>query len=982
MKQLALVMGVCLTLLAVVVAPAGATVDDDGMPTDLPDVSNRYVVVMEEEPLVTQFGRDGVDSVEAKNKGQAMKAGHAGVLNSAGVDPADVVHDYTAALNGFAVELNETQLAEIKAADGVMMVVPEVFKFLQTDSSPDFLGLTGDTGAHGQQVNGEGVVVGIIDSGIWPEHPSFTDDGSYSEPPVELGDEDGVTCNFGNTGHNPDDAPFECNNKLIGARQYTSVYKAIVGLDEDEFDSARDDQGHGTHTASTAAGNADVTATVFGRNMGEITGVAPRAHVVAYKACGRLGCAGSDLAAAIDQAVVDGVDVISYSIGSSTPALGPDDLAFLFAADAGVRVAASAGDSHREGAIVGSPAFVPWLTAVAASTQSRFFLGTVALGNGRYYNGASLTDSSDEAPLVDAADAGGDLCIPGNLDQAVVEGAIVLCRRGVIARLDKSRAVARAGGVGMVVYNEDDVGDLSPDSHSVPSVHVDLESGLKIKDYIASTASPTASIEASRLGQWPDAPTVADFSPRGPNGIVGDIIKPDITAPGLHVLAGYSPLAIGGIEGELFAALGGTSMASSHVAGVLALLAQEHPEWSAGAAKSAIMTTADRDVLDNDRISPADAFAMGSGHLDVGSPKRQGSAFQPGLVYEADYLDHLGFVCDAFPDVFTDLVGTCGRLSSLGVPMEAADLNYPSIGVGALAGTRVITRTVTSVASDQVRRTYAVSVDAPEGYEVEVHPSNIRLKSGQSATYQVRITNVTAPMGEWRHGSLTWTSKDFSVYSPIAVRGVSYAAPARVTGRGETGRVSFPITFGYTGQYAAAPHGPEPATVFTGNVAQDPDQTFSPGDVATGGAALHEVTTSGAALLRIAVPPDATEAQADLDVFVFGPAGNLVATSTGGGTDELIDLVLPADGSYSIFVHGWQVPGGDSDYDLYTWVVSTTPGGNLTVNSAPASASVGVTEDIAVSWTGATAGQWHLGAVSHSDDFGAMGLTLVEVDNR
>jgi subtilisin family serine protease len=975
-------MGALVALVTGLLSPAGAVVGNDGPSPEPPDLSGRYVVVMEEEPLVIQFGRDGVDSAEARNKGRAMKAGHAEVLNGAGVDASAVIYDYTAALNGFAVELDETQLTRVQSADGVMMVVPEVFKFPQTDSSPDFLGLTGDTGAHDQQVNGEGVVVGIIDSGIWPEHPSFADDGSYNRPPIEPSDDHGDTCSFGNTDHNPDDAPFECNNKLVGARHHTAAYKAIVGLDQDEFDSARDDQGHGTHTASTAAGNADIEATVLGRNLGEITGVAPRAHIVAYKACGTLGCAGSDLAAAIDQAVVDGVDVINFPIGSSTTALGPDDLAFLFATDAGVRVAASAGDSRGDGATGGSPAFVPWLTAVAASTQSRFFLGTVALGNGRFYNGASLTGPSDEAPLVDAADVGGDLCIPGTLDQAVVDGAIVLCRRGVIDRPDKSRAVAGVGGVGMVMYNQDDVGDLSPDSHAVPSVHVDLESGLAIKDYIASTASPTASIEASRLGMWPDAPTVAGFSPRGPNGSAGDIIKPDITAPGVQVLAGYSPMATGGTKGELFAALGGTSMSSSHVAGVFALLAQEHPHWSAGASKSAIMTTADQNVLDNDRISPADTFAMGSGHLDVGSPDRQGSAFQPGLVYEAGHLDHLGFVCDAFPDLFTDSAGTCGRLASLGVPTEAVDLNYPSIGIGALAGSRVITRTVTSVASDQVRRTYAVSVDAPEGYEVEVHPSNIRLKSGQSATYQVRITNVNAPFGVWRHGSLTWTSKEISVYSPIAVRGVSYAAPAAVTGRGETGMVSFPINFGYTGQYTAAVHGLEPATVFSDTVGQDGDQVFSPDDVTTGGAVLHEVATSGAALLRIALPPDAAESNIDLDIFVFGPAGNLVATSTAGGTNELIDLVLPADGTYSIFVHGWQAGVGGSDYDLHTWVVSATPGGNMTIDSAPASASVDATEDIAVSWTGAIGGQWHLGAVSHADGFGLMGLTLVEVDSR
>jgi hypothetical protein len=130
------------------------------------------------------------------------------------------------------------------------------------------------------------------------------------------------------------------------------------------------------------------------------------------------------------------------------------------------------------------------------------------------------------------------------------------------------------------------------------------------------------------------------------------------------------------------------------------------------------------------------------------------------------------------------------------------------------------------------------------------------------------------------------------------------------------------------------------------------------------------------------MPPEATEPDADLDIFVYDPNGDFAASSTSGGTNELIDIVLPMDGTWYVFVHGWSCPGGDSDYDMYTWAISATPGGNLTIDSAPTSATLGAVEAIDLSWTGATASQWHLGAVSHTGDVGLMGLTLVNVDNR
>jgi len=267
-------------------------------------------------------------------------------------------------------------------------------------------------------------------------------------------------------------------------------------------------------------------------------------------------------------------------------------------------------------------------------------------------------------------------------------------------------------------------------------------------------------------------------------------------------------------------------------------------------------------------------------------------------------------------------------------------------------------------------------------YSVSVEPEMIRLRSGDTATYYVTITNVSAPVGEWRFGSLTWEEMngEYSVYSPIAVRGVVLGAPEAVSGSGESGSASFDVTFGYTGSYSAAPHGLEPAVVTSDNVVQDPDQSFSPAD---GFSNLHQFTLSGAALFRIAMPPGATpNPNTDIDIFVFDPDGNFVASSTSGGTNELIDIVLPMDGTWDVWIHGWSVPDGVTTYDLYTWAISATPGGNLSVDSAPAAAVIGESGTVDVSWSGAAAGAWHLGAVSHTGDSGLMGLTLVEVDNR
>lgn len=952
------------------------TIIDVSSLSDGEAVPGRYVVIMEDEPLVAQFGQDGLDSKAADKAGKALKKGHDKALAHAGVSASAVTYDYTVSMNGFAVELSPAQAAKMNSADGVLTVIPDVWRQASTDNSGDFLGLNSPGGLRAKGYDGEGIIVGVIDSGIWPEHASFADDGSYSAPPEKAS----IPCEFGNTAHNANDVPFTCNNKLIGARQVLPTYRSVIGASPSEFDSARDENGHGTHTASTAAGNEGVSASILGVDRGTVTGVAPRAHVVAYKGLGSLGGFGSDLAAAIDQAVLDGVDVINYSIGSSSFAIGPDDVAFLFAADAGVFVATSNGNSGPGAATTGSPASVPWLTSVGASTQDRTFQGSASSPDGWEFFGASVTSGTDVLPLVDAEDAGDNLCNIGALDPAVVAGKIVLCERGAIARVAKGEAVAIAGGAGMILFNNFDAQEQVTDTHFVPAVHINNTDGLAIKAYIDSAgAAAVAQINGGVLTPAQGS-VMAAFSSRGPNLLSADIVKPDVTAPGVNILAGNTPFPEpGAVSGELFQSISGTSMSSPHVAGLFALVKQANPGWSPAIAKSALMTTSRQDVTKEDGATPADPFDMGAGHVDP-STSGKGSIFEPGLAYDAGLFEYAAFSCGAELGIFTP--GTCAFLDSIGVPSDPANLNLPSIGIDSVAGSETVVRTVTSVAKESGWRTYDVSVDAPAGFTVDVNPSTIRLKKGQSATFEVTVTNVSAPVGDWRHGSLTWTDRTghYTVYSPISVNSALVGFPGEVAGSGEAGAASFDVSFGYTGDYTAAAHGLEAADVATDTVVQDPDQSFNPGDGFSNAHAIN--VPAGSAFLRIAMPPDATEADADLDLFLFDPSGNLAGSSGNGGTDELIDVLSPVAGTWTLFVHGWSTPGGDSDYDVYSWVVSATPGGTLSLDSAPTSATIGSTGTVDVSWTGATAGEWHLGAVSHADGSGLLGLTLIDVDNR
>ena len=890
-------------------------------------------------------------------------------------DVADVVEDGKVTLDYIPDDNSSNsprRLTESTPAGGVVNGIPNSRHL--TESSPEFLGLTGPAEPWARGIKGEDVVIGILDSGIWPEHPSFADDGSYDT----LDDYTDLPCTFGNTEHNPMDDPFDCNNKLLGARNVLDTYRALVGFEEDEFDSARDSSGHGTHTASTAGGNEGVPASLNATNLtlGKMSGVAPRARIIAYKVGGIV----SDIIRGIDFAIEDGVDVINFSIGGRADGLGSlISLSFLNAAAAGIHVATSAGNSGPRPSTTTKTN--PWQTVVGASTQAHNFQGSALVGNGKEYFGVSITKGTDEElPLVDAADAGSELCIPGELNSTIVQGNIVLCKRGAIARVAKSKAVAEAGGKGMIFYNDNDEQDLLADLHLVPSVHINYSNGTAIKAYIESTgADAVAKISDAVAAFDDDAPVMAGFSSRGPQLAVPGIIKPDITAPGVQVLAGFSP-ASDSNPNELFAILQGTSMSSPHIAGIFAQIKQVHPDWSPAMAKSAIMTTAYQDVLKKDENGnkvPADPFDMGAGHVSGGKVGK-GSMFEPGLVYDAGLDDYLGFLCDAAPEEVDPL--TCDKLESKGIPTKSYNLNYPSIGITKATSSKTVVRTVTSVANENGFREYEAVVDAPKGFEIKVEPSSIRLKQGDTVTFNVTSTNTGAPVEEWRFGSLKWVDKtgNYVVYSPIAVQSVLLEIPYQVSKRDEEeGSSSFDMAFGYTGSYSAFAEG-----LLAANVMSDvlDDDLFKE----------YEFDLTDTALFRVAFVSDDFEGGDDeLYINIFDPSGKKVESRqifspwVGGATPLVsIDVILPEEGLYTVKVEHNDVGGESITYDLYTWRIPPKTGGSLSVDSAPLAAELGETGTVKFSWEGATAGQWYLGGIVHFSDGNAIGLTIVDVDNR
>jgi hypothetical protein len=504
----------------------------------------------------------------------------------------------------------------------------------------------------------------------------------------------------------------------------------------------------------------------------------------------------------------------------------------------------------------------------------------------------------------------------------------------------------------------------------VPTSHVSFDHGLLVKAYIAgagdgATATITPSEPTDAQGS-----VMADFSSRGPTRAASDLIKPDVTAPGVNILAGNTPTAVLGAPGQLFQAISGTSMSSPHVAGLGALLRQAHPDWTPAMIKSALMTTGRQDVVKEDAETEADPFDMGAGHVVPNS------ATDPGLVYNAGPDDYLAFLCGA-----TSIVSQagCDRVAGLGYSFDASDLNLASIGIGELAGQQTVTRTVTNVGP---AATYTSSVDAPDGIAVEVEPSSLTLDPGESASFEVTFTTQPdASIDEWTFGSLTWSDTTHDVRSPIAITPTALSAPDEEMGSGTTGSLDYEVTFGYEGPFTAEPWGLVTATKTAGTVVDDPANDINVALETEVGITVHEVAVpAGTEYARFSLFDDYTDGADDLDLYVFGPGpGFPFAGGSGSGTsEEEVSIDEPAAGTYMVIVHGWQTDGPDANYTLFSWNVPAVDSGNMTVTSSAPSAVLGETATISVDWTGLEAGTKFLGAVAYNG--GALEQTVIRVD--
>ena len=889
------------------------------------------------------------------------------------------VYSYRYVFNGFAAELDEVQAEALKATPGVLRVTKDVLWSMDTSSTPAFLGMSGFLGlwqqSGGVDDAGEDVVVGVIDSGIWPENDSFSDRPGRNRRPYKrlrnwLG-----TCVAGEQF-----TEANCNRKVIGARHYNAAWggdEAIAAEMPWEFTSPRDYNGHGSHTASTAAGNHDVALTGDAKIFGRISGMAPRARIAVYKALWSLEDGSeangftSDLVAAIDQAVADGVDVINYSVsGTQTNLLDPVELAFMFAADAGVFVSASAGNSGPTASTVAHPS--PWITTVAAGTHNRNGEGSVTLGNGATYEGPSLANAVGPAPLINstaAALAGADPTLAAHcysrgdnggaavLDPAKVAGKIVVCDRGVTGRTSKSQAVLEAGGVGMILVNTSE-NSLNADFHFVPTVHLSHLDRPAIQAY-AATAGATARIARATIVFDTPAPYTAAFSSRGPlRAAAGDLLKPDITAPGQDIVAAVAPPAN---NGRLYDVYSGTSMSAPHIAGIAAVLKGIHRSWSPMAIKSAMMTTAG-DVLDGSNTNPAVIFSQGAGHV---TPRR---ATFPGLVFDSDINDWLALLCGTTNGVNP---ATCNALAGAGYSLDPSDMNVPSVAIGDLAGTQVVTRTVTNVG--WLRTTYRPTVTGMEGVTVKVTPSVLRIAPGRSATFTITFTRTTAPLNAYTGGQLTFTDGLHRVRIPLAVRPVPLAAPAEVFSAGEP--IAYNVTFGYTGAFSAAARGLVAATTHDAVVEDDPTDTFVPGGPGT--TSFPITVQPGTTLARFSTFDANMSPASDVDLWVFRGA-TLVGISAGGTSEEEVTLVNPPPGNYTVYVHGYAVPGSAS-FTLFDWAVGTEAAGNMTV-TAPAAATGGTTASIGLTFNGLTPGMKYLGTVAYDGAAGLPPPTVVRVE--
>ncbi len=944
------------------------------------------------------------------------------------------IYSYRYALNGFAARLTPAQAVKVEHMQEVLRVWEDEVRPLTTNFSADFLGLfESPDGLRGPLgLTGDGVVIGVIDSGIAPQHPAVQDTREADRPrlcesnwaqasllgrwlcgrfnrmqDVRIFDPPENWNGICQTG--PRFIEADCNNKLIGARFFVDGARATGPIDAGEIFSPRDVDGHGTHTATTAAGNR-VRASIFGTFLGRVQGMAPGARIAAYKACWlrpggtRARCNTSDLANAIDMAVADGVDIISYSVGSSLfTVTAPDDIALLNAAKAGILSVVAAGNEGPNFDTITSPAGNPAvITAGASSRDGQHSLEAMQVDSpasiaGKY----AVREASFTPALIDRDPIEGQLVLVDDNSTATVDGTtgvtfdacqsltnasqvsgnIAFAQRGGCDFDVKVANAESAGAIAIVVFNLSGgpivmIGDSV--GIDIPALMVGAADGNLIHDEIDKGETVNVVLDKSFfLTEDDTGNNMGSFSSRGP-GPVADILKPDVTAPGVNILAGTTPDAVGSRSDELFAFLSGTSMSTPHVAGIAALIKEAHPDWSPAAIKSALMTTAYQSVTLSDGSTQAIPFDFGSGHIDPNE------AHDPGLVYDITADEYDAFSCGVgSPDVAQ---ARCDELETNAFSFEPADLNQPSVSVSQMVATRTVTRRVTNVGDSS--ETFSADIVNPSGIDVQVTPPSLTVGPGDSATYDVTMTYQSGPLDFYRFGSLTWNGSDHAVRSVLSVRPVSLLAPGDIIAFGGSGSITFPVDFGYTGSYAPGVHGLNLPLVIDSFVDEDPNKTFT--FRTTGGVTAHLIDVPADQLfVRFATFDALTDGDDDLDMFVFYSADGVnffkIGESGGATSEERVEVILPDAGTYAVLIHGFEtdnVAGGPGAfYTLLGWSFGIVDDpGNMTA-SGPAFVNSGTTEDVTVDWSGLAPDTIYLGGISHNTPDGLVSLTVISVEN-
>ena len=874
---------------------------------------------------------------------------------------AKVVYQYVYANNGLALYLSADEADRVADLPGVVFIQKDVERELMTDHGPAWINATSiwDGSATGglPGTQGEGVIIGVIDTGINPLNPSFADiggDGYDHTNPWGAGTFAGV-CDPADPSYDP---TFPCNDKLIGARGYPGTN----GADPTDYD------GHGSHTASTAAGN-HVEATVFAPTTSYtamISGVAPHANLVAYAAC----CATSSLAAAIDHAVFDGVDVVNYSIGSNSPSSVWNDfdtVGFLNARAAGIFVAVSAGNQGPGANTVGSPADAPWLLSVGNSSHDRAFRSDlVNLSGGTPpsdLSGRALTGNYGPAPIVHADTAGDGQCLNPFPPGTWTNGEIVVCDRGQIARTAKGQNVLAGGAGGFVLANTAAEGEsVNADAHFLPAVHLGITASDQLRSWLGTSVGDggpayTAQIQTSIEVDPSHGDIMTGSSSRGANRALPDILVPSVVAPGRDILAAHG--TNGAVEYQL---LTGTSMASPHAAGAAALLTALHPTWTPAEIHSALMLTANTGVLDDDGITPATPFDMGSGRIDLAT------SAQSSLLMDESEADYLA----ADPSIGGD----------------PKSLNLASLADAACCScswTRVFDATQTA------------SWDIlSSGVPVSAVPSSFSLTAGESQTVVFTASTGSLPPDVWSFGSIEVAESTGALPPlklPVAVHppgpsGIPLRAKVEASDPIGSELLTGLLPVRDVTDLTSEIHGLARGTTVIESLIQDPTNG-DPYDNLGDGSTFFVPVVVPAGGRRLLAEVFASEA-VDIDLFVgYGPtpsAATQLCSSTTSGFIELCILDDPAPGDYWILVQNWAASTTPPDEVRMSYaVVGSGPTEHELSVSGPAVAPGCEPFDISLGWYVSTPrdGDRFYGLVTlgtspaNPDDLGTIEVSLI-----